>query len=167
MGGFALATNYALPAGTATFLVENSPEGICFDGTNIWVANYGDQTITKLDEYSGRTLGTYAVAGGPGDICYGAGSLWIPRQSVMQITQANVDGTIVSVFPIDSSGGASEIVFDGTNLWACGEDSSGTSGIVTKYNVSGTKLGSCTVVSLPTSSVYCSVARKPCPLGRG
>lgn len=72
MGGFALATNYALPAGTATFLVENSPEGICFDGTNIWVANYGDQTITKLDEYSGRTLGTYAVAGGPGDICYGS-----------------------------------------------------------------------------------------------
>jgi len=31
-----------------TFNVGDSPEGVAFDGANIWVANYDDGTVTKL-----------------------------------------------------------------------------------------------------------------------
>ena len=157
MGGFTPATSDVqppLPSGIATFLVGNGPEGICFDGTDIWVANYGDHTITQLDEYSGCILGTYAIPSGANDICYGVGSLWIPGQFTMQVTNVHIDGSIASLFPADVLSGMSEIVFDGTNLWTCGVGIN-ASGIVTKYDTSGNELGSCTIVVSPTNSIYC------------
>lgn len=31
-----------------TFDASNNPWDICFDGANIWVTNYGDNTVIKL-----------------------------------------------------------------------------------------------------------------------
>jgi DNA-binding beta-propeller fold protein YncE len=31
-----------------TFGVGDSPQGVAFDGTNIWVANAGSNTVSKL-----------------------------------------------------------------------------------------------------------------------
>ena len=50
------------------FLVGRWPRGICSDGENIWVANYGDDTITKLRATDGTNLGTYAAGNTPIDI---------------------------------------------------------------------------------------------------
>ena len=33
---------------TARFPVGNEPYGVCFDGANIWTANFGDGTVMKL-----------------------------------------------------------------------------------------------------------------------
>src|SRR5580700_564472 len=34
------------------FTVGNQPYGVCFDGANIWTANYGDNTVTKVQANS-------------------------------------------------------------------------------------------------------------------
>jgi hypothetical protein len=45
----------------ATYAVGSSPTGVAFDGVNIWVANQGDNSVTKLLASTGATVGTYAV----------------------------------------------------------------------------------------------------------
>src|SRR6266566_6445486 len=42
-----------------TFKVGGFPSGAAFDGANIWVANYGDGTVTKLRGNNGAVLGTF------------------------------------------------------------------------------------------------------------
>lgn len=50
-----LATN------RSDFPTGSNPLAIAFDGTNIWVSNYGDNTVKKLRAGDGATLGTYNV----------------------------------------------------------------------------------------------------------
>jgi DNA-binding beta-propeller fold protein YncE len=41
-----------------TFNVGTYPEGVAFDGANIWVANFGSSNVTKLRPSDGYALGT-------------------------------------------------------------------------------------------------------------
>src|ERR1700730_2367153 len=50
---------------TTSFAVGDEPRGVCFDGANIWVANYGSGTVTKLQANDGTVLGTYSVGHAP------------------------------------------------------------------------------------------------------
>jgi len=40
--------NASTGAVQGTFAVGTAPNGICFDGASIWVANAGNSTVTKL-----------------------------------------------------------------------------------------------------------------------
>jgi YVTN family beta-propeller protein len=51
-----------------TYSVGNSPGGIAIDGSgNVWVANYGDNTVTVLSS-SGALIATYSVGSHPAGI---------------------------------------------------------------------------------------------------
>src|SRR5580700_3898313 len=43
--------------------VGSQPDGVCFDGANIWTANFGDGTVTKLRASDGQVLGTFSAGG--------------------------------------------------------------------------------------------------------
>jgi len=43
-----------------TFPVGSQPYGVAFDGANIWVANFADNTVSKLKANDGTLLGTFA-----------------------------------------------------------------------------------------------------------
>ncbi|HLW85752.1 MAG TPA: hypothetical protein VKR60_11105, partial [Candidatus Sulfotelmatobacter sp.] len=46
---------------TTHFSVGQQPYGVCFDGQNIWTANFGDGTVSKLRASDGESLGTFPV----------------------------------------------------------------------------------------------------------
>ncbi len=48
-----------------TFVVGSNPEGIACDGANVWVANFGAHTVTKLRASDGKVLGTFVVGTNP------------------------------------------------------------------------------------------------------
>ena len=54
-----------------TYSVEAIPNGIAFDGTNIWVTNVNDGTVTKLLASSGALQSTYKVGGRPRGVAFG------------------------------------------------------------------------------------------------
>jgi hypothetical protein len=56
-----------------------NPAGLCFDGTNIWVTNKGDDTVTKLLASTGATLGIYTVSEltTPGPIAFDGINVWV------------------------------------------------------------------------------------------
>ena len=47
------------------FAVGIHPAQMAFDGTNIWVANYGSNTVTKLQANDGKVAGTFSVGANP------------------------------------------------------------------------------------------------------
>ena len=51
------------PTTVATFTVGQGPSALCFDGACIWVANSGNQTVTKMSASDGKILGTYSAGG--------------------------------------------------------------------------------------------------------
>ena len=50
-----------------------APTGIAFDGANIWTANFGSTTVTKLRASDGTVLGTFNTGANPTAVaCDGA-----------------------------------------------------------------------------------------------
>jgi len=45
--------------------VGRDPSEITFDGTNIWVTNYGSENLMKLKTADGSVAGTFSLSGGP------------------------------------------------------------------------------------------------------
>jgi len=64
----------------STFDVGDSPFGVCFDGTNIWVTNYGDDTVSKLLASDGSLVGTYATGDSPRGVCFDGTNIWVANK---------------------------------------------------------------------------------------
>jgi hypothetical protein len=47
------------------FAVGNGPDNFTSDGSNIWVSNSSDNTLTKLRASDGTSLGTFPVGNHP------------------------------------------------------------------------------------------------------
>ena len=52
-----------------TFPVGGYPDGLAYDGENIYVANSGDSTVTKLRASDGAQLGLFNTGVGPVELC--------------------------------------------------------------------------------------------------
>jgi len=50
---------------------------VAFDGTNIWVANGGNSTVTELQAGTGAVVATYTVGGAPRGLAFDGTSMWI------------------------------------------------------------------------------------------
>jgi YVTN family beta-propeller protein len=63
--------------GAAAFDVGKFPIGLVCDGTNIWVANGGSNTVTELRASNGAVLGTFNVGKFPIGVTFdGTNSGW-------------------------------------------------------------------------------------------
>ena len=48
-----------------TYTVEDSPFGIIFDGTSVWVANYNSATVSKITRTGALSVAPRRNASGP------------------------------------------------------------------------------------------------------
>lgn len=74
------------------FDVGSLPHGVAMAGAEVWVANYGASTLTKLDRSTGATLGTYPIGAwglAPTGIAYDGSTLWVSTATaVLNLTTA-------------------------------------------------------------------------------
>ena len=63
---------------SAAFDVGKFPIGLVCDGTNIWVANGGSNTVTMLRASNGAVLGTFNVGKFPIGVTFDGTNLWVP-----------------------------------------------------------------------------------------
>ncbi|HTD23717.1 MAG TPA: hypothetical protein VK738_13750 [Terriglobales bacterium] len=73
---------------SASFAVGNSPEGVAFDGANIWVANNNGNTVSKLRASDGAVLGTFAVGLSPYGVAFDGANIWVGEPEQQQCDQA-------------------------------------------------------------------------------
>ena len=98
------------------------PEGITFDGANIWTANYLDNTLTKLRASDGAPLGTFPVGAGPLDLAFDGTNIWVTNLGPGTVTKLRAsDGIILGTFNVgDEPYG---VGFDGVSIWVANENS--------------------------------------------
>ena len=54
-----------------------APDGVAFDGADIWVANSGGNNVAKLRTSDGTLLGTYVVGKVPTGVAFDGANLWV------------------------------------------------------------------------------------------
>ena len=73
-----LASNGAT---VGTYPAGSSPDGVAFDGANIWVTNYGSSTVTKLLASTGAIVGTYPVGVYPDSVAFDGTNIWVANSN--------------------------------------------------------------------------------------
>jgi hypothetical protein len=89
---------------TRAFALDGSPASLAVAGDSLWVANYQDETVTRINRSTGTAV-TIGVRGHPTGITSFRGTVWV----------WTLEGSLVAIDPrYDSAGGpislASEIV---------------------------------------------------------
>jgi virginiamycin B lyase len=115
----------------AKVTVGRSPSGVVIDASGVWVTNWWDNTLTRIDPATNTVLNTIPVAltgvEGPEAITTGAGSLWLTTTAfsetetlaghVLRIDPAT--GTVLAT--INAGRGAFEIAFGFGSIWIANE----------------------------------------------
>ncbi len=117
------------PNSSETFGVGNGPSGVAFDGTNMWVANSGSDTVTELSP-AGATLGTFSVGGNPDAIAFDGTNMWVANSGSDTVTELSPAGATLGTFDVGSE--PSSIAFDGTNMWVANYGSSNVTELPTR-----------------------------------
>jgi hypothetical protein len=132
-----------------TFPVGNTPEGVAFDGSNIWVTNKGDNTVMKVRSSDGMVLGSYSVGTQPYGVTFDGTNMWVANFASANVTKLRAsDGTVLGTYNVGTN--PIRICFDGTNLWVTNYGSAK----VTKLSTSGTVIGTYTVGTQPYGIVF-------------
>jgi hypothetical protein len=76
----------------------HNPWDIVFDGTSMWVADQGDNTLKKLDG-DGAIVGTVPIGGAPGHPVFDGANLWVPdnTNSVIVVVRASTGAVMATV----------------------------------------------------------------------
>lgn len=100
--------------------VGNGPSLIKFDGSDLWVANFGDGTVSRVKASDGRVLETWTGATGALGVLVAMGKVFVTGQSspgkLYQIDPSQAFGPVTTV--TSSLGNTTiGIAFDGQRIW--------------------------------------------------
>ena len=114
--GFVFAVRASDGAPLGTFRTGQRPTGITYDGTNIWVANSGSNTVTKLRASDGTNLGTFAVGNNPNAAAFDGANIWVANHGDGTVSKLRaLDVTNLGTFAV--GGNPNAVAFDGANIW--------------------------------------------------
>jgi len=106
-----LAATVSLPAGS-------NPRGVAFDGTNIWVSNFSNNTVSKIDINSNTVAATVNLPAGSGPadgIAFDGTSLWVANNTSGTVSKINITSNAVDTVVVGTS--PYGIAFDGSFIW--------------------------------------------------
>ena len=118
----------AKPA-TITALV--APLALAFDGTSIWVSNYGSNSVSKVNPSTNAVVATVPVGSAPDGMAFDGTSIWVANGSSGIVSKVNPSTNAV-VATVTVGSGPFGVAFDGTSIWVANV----FSGTVSKVNPS-------------------------------
>ena len=69
------------------FTVGRGPEGVAFDGANIWVANFLSNNVTKLRASDGGFVGTFSVGASPFGAAFDGANIWVANATSNSVSK--------------------------------------------------------------------------------
>jgi hypothetical protein len=110
-GAFATVLAAALAVGGSAFhedrlplrpvdfriVVGKNPDGLAFEGGNVWVANKGSNSVTRIRAQDGRVTGTYPVGEEPVAVAWDGANIWVANQKWL----AGDYSTLLKLHPAD------------------------------------------------------------------
>src|SRR6266508_217692 len=115
----------ALSLGTTT--VGSAPLAVRSDGLDVWVADYGGSSVTRVRGNDGRVLETWTGAAGAAGVAIAMGKVFVSGQfnpgQLFRIDPGQSAGGITTVAS-NLGGNPQGIAFDGTRIWTANSASS-------------------------------------------
>ncbi len=100
------------------FDVGINPEGIAFDGANMWVANTGSNNVSVIRANDGTPIMTPTIGAYPHAIAFDGTNMWVTHYgnsaNTVSVLRAH-DGATVMTLTVGTN--PAGIAFDGTNMW--------------------------------------------------
>lgn len=97
----------------------NRPSGEIYDGTSVWVADDGDNTLKKLDS-TGNVISTVAVGFTPGVPGFDGTNIWVPNLNFGNISivraKGVLAGTVIATLSGNGMNGPNQAAFDGERI---------------------------------------------------
>ncbi len=110
----------ASPYTVTQITVGNTPHSLVYDGAHIWVSNYTDNTLTRIDPETNATttIDVSSLGTGPRHLDFDGANIWIAFVGTDEIGYYNVANQTVSAYSADMTAiNTTAIEFDGTQLW--------------------------------------------------
>ena len=106
------------PEGAATLVTSslgNGPQGIAFDGSKIWTANFGEGSVSIVTPGTWTDLTVSTGFSGPYGILYDGANVWVTDLNAGTLLKLDSNGAILQTVPV----GTEPLfpIFDGTNIW--------------------------------------------------
>jgi YVTN family beta-propeller protein len=123
------------PARGGTVTVGNGPEYAAFDGTNIWVTNFTDGTLSKIVVATGAVSTPTTGLSQPVGIAFDGTNLWVANSGNNNNTVSEVrpsDGAVLNT--VGGFNGPHGVAFDGTKVWV----TNSSTNTVSRINPAGT-----------------------------
>jgi DNA-binding beta-propeller fold protein YncE len=93
-----------------------SPDGILFDGSNLWVTDFGDNMLKKLDS-SGNILQSVPVGSNANLAVFDGANIWVPKFFANSITVVRArDGLVLATLTGNGLNGPEQAAFDGQRI---------------------------------------------------
>ena len=108
------------------------PVGVAFDGAHIWVSNYADNSIKKINTTTDEVVTSVSMGDGarPRGIAFDGAHIWVANSGNNTVTRIDtLTDEIVARIPVGM--GPVAIAFDGTHVWVANSESAGMSKIDT------------------------------------
>jgi streptogramin lyase len=105
-------------AGAAGSIYVTVRGNVPFATPSVWVANYSDGTVTRLNSSTGAALGTYGVGYSPAGVAVdGAGNVWITNMGANTVSKLNgANGSTLGTYAVGSSPAGVAVDASG-NVW--------------------------------------------------
>ncbi len=139
----ALLKWYAANQTGITYAVGVQPNGLAFDGANIWVTNNISNNVSKLRASDGAVLGNFGVGNSPQGVAFDGANIWVANILSNTVSKLRAsDGAFLGNFGVGTN--PYGVAFDGASIWVTNYGSND----VTKLRASdGAALGTFSVHS--------------------
>ncbi len=151
-GQIALEQWWQDPGRGASFPVGPIPFDVAFDGTGIWVAGYGSDTVAKYDAVTGALLVEHVFPADtqPARLAWDGTSIWVVNDGTAKVVKLNATtGAVLGEYTAGT--GPADLVSDGTAIWVA--DGLGT-GIYRFDQTTGARTGPFPVAAGPRSITF-------------
>jgi YVTN family beta-propeller protein len=116
---------------TATVTVGTNPVGVAFDGNNMWVTNWGDGTVSKINVSTDTVTATVTVGTNPRGVAFDGSNIWVANNGDGTVSKVDVStDTVTATVTVGTN--PVGVAFDGNNIWV----TNANDGTVSKIDVS-------------------------------
>ena len=134
------ATNFPLRSAAGVF--AQSPIAIAFDGVNMWTANQGSNSVSRITPAGVVTHFTLPAGAQPMDIVFDGTNMWTANSGTHNVTRVTPTGVVTTFGGLPANSQPMGIAFDGTNLWTANSRTNNVSRISVGSTVSVTNFPS-------------------------
>jgi hypothetical protein len=134
----------------------SDPKGIAFDGNNIWVANYGNNTVSRIERAceTQPDVQNFPATNKPYAIAFDGAHIWVTLEE-STVTPGGLlkldinNGSIIANYGVGTK--PHGLAFDGANIWVA---NSGSSSVTKLRANNGSLVGTYAVGSTPEAVLF-------------